>query len=181
MPLVWADPVRLRQALANLLDNAVKYSPHGGLIELLVTDQAPYLEQSYSVIRPERALQIDPTTSLGEPPGDSYLYITVHDHGVGIPPHLQQTLFRPFTRLEHDMQIRVPGSGLGLYLVLLLVERMGGILLLQSDEGRGTSITLALPIVQKHIAEDRVSTLLETQSYPLSVSNVNHQAWSLPG
>lgn len=148
MPLAWADPARLRQVLANLLDNAIKYSPHGGLIELLVTDQAPYLEQSYYVIKPERK----PYEVEGH--DRQYLYITVHDHGVGIPRHLQQILFRPFTRLEHNMQERVPGNGLGLYLVLLLVEGMSGRLLLQSDEGHGTSITLALPVAHTHMMNE---------------------------
>lgn len=144
MPLAWVDPVRVRQALANLLDNAIKYSPQGGLIEVLVTDHTPYSGSSYSLVtahaEPERL------TQAACMPEGHYLYVTVHDHGIGIPHHLQQMLFRPFTRLEHNMHERVPGNGLGLYLVQRLIEQMQGQVWLQSDEGRGTSITLALPI-----------------------------------
>lgn len=147
MPPAWVDPARVRQALANLLDNAIKYSPQGGLIEMLVTDHAPYSGSSYSLVTTH--------TEHKRPAEKHYLYVTVHDHGVGIPRHLQQTLFRPFTRLEHDMHERVPGNGLGLYLVQSLVEQMHGQVWLQSDEGRGTSITLALPIAPVPMGEEK--------------------------
>ncbi|GHO65955.1 hypothetical protein KSC_048470 [Ktedonobacter sp. SOSP1-52] len=147
MPPAWVDLERVRQALANLLDNAIKYSPQGGLIEILVTDHAPYSGSSYFLVATH--------TERERPAEDHYLYVTVHDHGVGIPRHLQQALFRPFTRLEHDMHERVPGNGLGLYLVQSLVEQMHGQVWLQSDEGRGTSITLALPIAPMPMADEK--------------------------
>ena len=123
LPPLWADAHRMRQVLTNLLENAVKYSPEGGLIEMLVS-----------------------TESI---PGNQDMFaITIRDDGIGIPLHLQPHLFEPFNRLEHPLTHDVPGAGLGLYVTHKLVEAMGGRITLQSSEGKGTSITCLLPMQQ---------------------------------
>ncbi|GCE48974.1 GAF domain-containing protein [Thermosporothrix hazakensis] len=121
LPPIWADPHRVRQILANILDNAIKYSPQGGLIEMLLQQQAI----------PKQPPRIN---------------ITVRDHGIGITPRQQRTLFQPFSRLHHPATSQVSGLGLGLYLSRKLAEAMQGQLVLQSVEGKGTNVTLQLPI-----------------------------------
>jgi signal transduction histidine kinase len=117
LPSAWADPDRVRQVLTNLLENAVKYSPSGGIIEI----------ETYAA--PSRMIAV-----------------TVRDQGIGIPQELQGTLFQPYTRLAHTATARVSGTGLGLYIARKLVEAMGGRVILQSREGQGTSITFTLPV-----------------------------------
>lgn len=75
-----------------------------------------------------------------------HIYITVHDHEVGIPRQQQSSLFKPFTRLEHPATRHV--SGAGLYIARKLVEAMHGHLVLQSSEGQGTSVTFTLPVAR---------------------------------
>ncbi len=113
--LLWADPDRVQQVLTNLIENAVKYSPEGGLIEVTV--------RSY-----RRASSI-----------------TVRDWGMGIPHSQQPTLFRLFERSTQRDQRAVTGLGLGLYIAQTLVEAMNGSISLSSSEGQGTSVSFTLP------------------------------------
>ena len=113
--LVWADPDRVRQVLMNLVENAVKYSPDGGLIEVRVRNSA--------------------TLSS----------ITVRDWGLGIPQMQQDSLFHAFRRSERLEQRSITGLGLGLYIVRTLVEAMDGSITLSSSKGNGTSVSFTLP------------------------------------
>jgi signal transduction histidine kinase len=111
-----ADPDRLRQVVANLVDNAVKYSPGGGRVEVRV------LARSGSGV------------------------IEVQDHGLGIPAHEQRRIFEKFYRLDPSMTRGVGGSGLGLYISRELVELMGGVLSVRSRHGEGSIFTVRLPL-----------------------------------
>ena len=137
LPLAWADPDRLRQVLTNLLENAIKYSPDGGLIEVLAYPQ-PVSKQAMTgnTASPQTA----PTSQK-----PLMIHITVRDSGIGIPQEQQSLLFQPFNRLEHPSTDHIPGTGLGLYITRKIVEAMGGDITLLSSEGRGTSVTFTLP------------------------------------
>ncbi len=113
--LVWADPDRVRQVLMNLVENAVKYSPDGGLIEVRVRNAAVLSS------------------------------ITVRDWGLGIPQLQQDSVFQAFQRGERLEQGRIAGLGLGLYIVRTLVEAMDGSITLRSSKGNGTSVSFTLP------------------------------------
>jgi nitrogen-specific signal transduction histidine kinase len=132
LPPVWADADRVQQILTNLLENAVKYSPAGG------------------VIRIEAAVRRGPRAG-----GAPMMYVRVCDQGVGISAEQQSRLFKPFSRLEHPATGCVPGVGLGLYITRRLVEAMGGRIELRSREGRGTSVTFTLPLAPPMAVEAR--------------------------
>ncbi|MDE3190991.1 MAG: CHASE3 domain-containing protein [Acidobacteriota bacterium] len=109
------DPPRLRQVLVNLVENAIKYSPEGGRIQIRIADT------------PDR------------------LRIEVHDEGLGIPPSEHGRIFEKFYRLDADMTRGVGGSGLGLYISREIVEQMGGLLSVRSHRGTGSTFTVTLP------------------------------------
>ncbi|WP_161977439.1 sensor histidine kinase [Dictyobacter kobayashii] len=134
LPMAWADEHRVQQVLENLLENAIKYSPEGGVIELLVypTDRSLAWEDNI----------IDTT----EEQGASQISITVRDHGIGIPQWQQSMVFEPFLRLPQSASRQISGVGLGLYIARKLIEAMHGTITLKSSSGQGTSITLTLPI-----------------------------------
>ncbi len=111
---VVADPGALRQVLASLVDNAVKYSPDGGLI----------------TIRAEQ--------------GSDRVTITVEDQGLGIRPDLQKRIFEKFFRADPQLRRGVGGTGLGLYIASALVERMGGRISVASAEGSGSTFSVEL-------------------------------------
>jgi two-component system phosphate regulon sensor histidine kinase PhoR len=113
--VVHTDPSRLRQVVVNLLDNAVKYSPDGGRVDVRVAAS------------------------------DGSVAIEVADEGLGIPEEAQERIFEKFVRLDPEMRRGVGGSGLGLYISQELVERMGGRLRVDSRPGRGSTFTIQLP------------------------------------
>ncbi len=124
---VHMDPLRLKQILLNLLSNAFKYTAEGR-VELIV-----------SPVEPEP----------GAPRGAQRLRFIVADSGPGIPVDRQATLFAPFVT-AHASDAPAPregSSGLGLANCRQLAEAMGGSIDLDSQPGRGTRVTLQLPLV----------------------------------
>jgi signal transduction histidine kinase len=113
---VTADPDRLRQVVANLIDNAVKYSPGGGEISVSVSS------------------------------GDTIGTIEVADRGLGIPTDEQELVFEKFYRLDPAMTNGVGGSGLGLYISRALIRQMGGELAVRSTHGVGSTFSITLPL-----------------------------------
>jgi signal transduction histidine kinase len=116
-PPLKCDPPKLKQVLVNLVENAIKYSPEGGRIEVRIADT------------PDR------------------LRIDVQDEGLGIPPSEQARIFEKFYRLDAEMTRGVGGSGLGLYISREIVEQMGGLLSVRSRRGAGSTFTVTLPRV----------------------------------
>lgn len=121
-PIIDADAQRVTQVLRNLLDNAVKYSPQGGII----------------VVRG----QVQDRTVL---PNTREVAISVADQGVGIAPEHLNRLFEKFFRVESDLGRHVVGSGLGLSIALTIVESHGGRMWAESKPGGGSTFYFALP------------------------------------
>ena len=119
---VWldADPVRLAQVVANLLNNAAKYTPRGGRIDLEVTR------------------------------GAGHVSISVRDNGVGIEPALLPEVFDLFVQAEKSIDRTHGGLGIGLTLVKSLVELHGGSVSASSEgPGRGSEFSVRLPALER--------------------------------
>jgi two-component system phosphate regulon sensor histidine kinase PhoR len=116
LPPVATDPDKLRQVLINLIENAIKYSPGGGAVELKIEAE------------------------------DSRLRFAVRDEGLGIAPHEQQRIFEKFYRIDPNLMRGVGGTGLGLYVCRELVRRMGGRITLDSHLGDGSTFAVDLPL-----------------------------------
>jgi len=119
LPKVAGDAERTRQVLTNLVDNAIKYSPQGGRIE------------------------------LGVEADDRHARFIVRDEGLGIPLGEQERVFEKFYRLDPDHRRGIGGSGLGLYICRELVRSMHGRIWLDSDPGKGATFTFELPVAQR--------------------------------
>jgi PAS domain S-box-containing protein len=118
LPAVAVDPQLMRQVIANLLSNAVKYTLPGGTIAVRLTRD-----------------------------GDRLCW-AVRDSGIGVPRDAQERLFEKFFRADNVFAIETEGTGLGLYLVRLLVERFGGRVWCESEEGRGSTFLFTLPLAE---------------------------------
>lgn len=118
--LVLGDAGRITQVLNNLLSNASKFTDNG-----LVKFSAR-------------------SARVGEL-GANYTF-TVSDTGCGIPKHQHSLLFQPFRQADPSTSRRYGGSGLGLAICKNLIELMGGQISLQSEEGRGTTVTFTVPL-----------------------------------
>lgn len=115
LPIVDADPRRITQVLRNLLDNAVKYSPDGGLV----------------VVRGQVT--------------DPEVIISVADEGIGLSPEHLNRLFEKFFRLKAPLGQQVRGSGLGLPVSRTIVESHGGRIWAESQLGKGTTVYFSVP------------------------------------
>ena len=114
------DPVRLRQVVMNLVGNAVKFTPRGG-VHLTVEEH-----------------------SNGGP--DVALTLTVRDTGIGIPPARQAAIFESFTQADGSTTREYGGTGLGLTISRHLVELMGGRISVESETGQGSLFTVSLSL-----------------------------------
>lgn len=111
------DPVRFEQVITNLVDNAIKYSPDGGPIEVSLT-------------RPDLA----------------HVRLTVSDHGIGIPAEHRSHVFDRFYQAHTGYHFAgVAGMGLGLYISRRIVEMHGGTIQIDAPEGGGSRLTVTLP------------------------------------
>jgi signal transduction histidine kinase len=145
-PRIWADPDRMRQVLANLVSNAVKYSPSGESIVVRVRER-----------------------------GTQHIVIEVVDHGLGIPQEQVGKLFQKFARVRSEDHLKVSGTGLGLYICRLIVEGHGGQIWVESEPGKGSTFGMALPVDarlarQPPLPADRIENPSETTPSPASGS-----------
>nr|MDT0663539.1 ATP-binding protein [Micromonospora sp. DSM 115978] len=114
--LVVGDRVQLDRAMVNLLSNAVKFTPEGGQVTL--------------------------STEVSD--GEVRVYVS--DTGVGIPKAEQEKVFSRFFRASNAFQSSIPGTGLGLSLVAAVVKKHDGRMELISEEGKGTTMVVHLPL-----------------------------------
>jgi PAS domain S-box-containing protein len=119
LPAVAADEAQLRQVLDNLLDNAIKYSPAGGDVQLKVEA------------------------------GDDVVRFAVADAGLGIPAVEQGRIFEKFYRLDPDMTGGIGGTGLGLYIARELVRRVGGRIWVEPNDDRGSVFYVEIPVAAR--------------------------------
>jgi len=124
-PLVPGDEERLRQVIDNLLDNAIKYSPNGGMVR------------------------------IGGETLPDVVRITVQDQGVGLPKDEWDRIFERFYRVDGALARRTKGTGLGLYLARAIVEAHGGEIGVTSTPGQGSTFYFTLPKQQVYRSRER--------------------------
>lgn len=127
LPLqVRGDPEELQTALLNILGNAVKYSPEGAHIRVVLSLQR-----------------------------DAWVRVSVTDQGIGIPAAHLKRIFRRFYRVPSRNVLRTKGTGLGLYLVRTIARQHGGDATAESPgEGRGATISMVLPRILERMDRD---------------------------
>jgi PAS domain S-box-containing protein len=116
--LVNGDPGRLGQAIDNLLSNAMKYSPAGGVVTVRIS------------------------------PEDGFCLIEIEDHGMGINAEEKDIIFDRFFRGSTAANLHIQGVGLGLSIVKKIAEGHGGIVGVRSQEGSGATFSITLPMQQ---------------------------------
>ncbi len=125
--LVLGDYERLREVITNLLGNAIKYSPDGGVITI------------GAEAGPHRNIRL-----------------FVKDEGIGIPPSDQEKIFDRFHRVDNRLARQTPGTGLGLFLVRAVVEAHNGRVWVDSKPGQGSTFWVELPLGDEQAAESAV-------------------------
>jgi PAS domain S-box-containing protein len=114
VPQVAADLDKVRQVLVNLVENAIKYSPDGGKVEVGIATR------------------------------DDFVQFHVRDEGLGVAPEEQERIFEKFYRADPQMTRGVGGTGLGLYICKELIDRMGGRIWVEPNEEKGSTFFFEL-------------------------------------
>ncbi|WP_217587431.1 cell wall metabolism sensor histidine kinase WalK [Lentibacillus saliphilus] len=114
---VWIDKDKMTQVLDNIISNAIKYSPEGGVIHLVLKKQ-------------KRSVTV-----------------SIKDEGIGIPPEKQDKIFDRFYRADRARSRKLGGTGLGLAIAKELVDAHHGKIWVESKEGKGTTILFTLPLI----------------------------------
>ncbi|WP_171801003.1 ATP-binding protein [Sulfurimonas gotlandica] len=110
------DLFRISQIILNLLSNAIKFTPDGGTISLYID----YKEEKFSIV--------------------------VQDTGIGMSPDVQDKIFKPFVQADGSTTRKYGGTGLGLSITQKLIELMNGKLILESQEGKGSTFKVKIPM-----------------------------------
>jgi len=105
----------LEQALTNLIHNAIKYSPEGGKVSVIVFEK------------------------------DGVVTIEIQDEGLGIPPEAIDKLFEKFYRVDNSDRRSIGGTGLGLAIVKEIIHFHGGEIGVKSQYGKGSTFTISMP------------------------------------
>ena len=129
--MIEADPRKLKQVMINLLGNALKFTPEGGAITVIVE------------VRRDAVIFMEPSAGAARE-----VVIMVRDNGIGIRPVDIPHLFEKFTQFENSLSRKHEGTGLGLALVKRLVELHGGTIRVQSKVGFGSTFSVTLPVCQ---------------------------------
>jgi signal transduction histidine kinase/CheY-like chemotaxis protein len=144
-----ADPMRLRQILLNLLNNAVKFTERG---EVLLK------------------------VAAGGKPAAPAVSFSVVDTGIGIPVNRLERLFQPFTQIDASTTRRYGGTGLGLVISRRLVEMLGGEISVRSELGRGTEFTFSIPAIAAENEQSEVDALVVAPVAGMKVMLVDDNA-----
>jgi PAS domain S-box-containing protein len=127
-PPTLADRTLIRQAIKNLIDNAIKYTPGPGTVEVALGNH------------------------------DDALVVTVRDTGIGIAPEHQHRLFEKFYRIKRRETVHLQGTGLGLAIVKSIAERHGGRVWVESKLDEGSTFYFSIPLVAPAESEGTLSS-----------------------
>jgi len=129
LPPVWGDSDMIEQMLENLVSNAIKYTPHGGKVRVVFSEGT-----------------------------EKTISIQVNDNGIGIPKDSMARLFSEFFRAQNAKDVEEIGTGLGLAIVKEIAELHKGRVIVESEEGCGTTFVVSLPKSSIKGNEDENST-----------------------
>jgi signal transduction histidine kinase len=116
VPEVISDPSQIEIVIDNFISNAIKYTPKGGMVKVELKEEK------------------------------KFVLFKVEDSGIGIPKDEQDKVFAKFERASNVDQVEETGSGLGLFLTKKIIEKLGGKIGFKSEEGKGSSFWIKLPI-----------------------------------
>jgi PAS domain S-box-containing protein len=116
---IYADEEKIRAAFQNILENALKYSPNGGSVDITILEK------------------------------DKEVEVSVRDRGIGIPKAQQGQIFQRFFRGANAVKSEASGTGIGLYIVKGIIEKHNGRVWFESEEGKGSTFHFTIPLAPK--------------------------------
>lgn len=141
---VIADQIALHEVVNNLINNAIKYTEAGGRVSVLLGRE-----------------------------GEQYV-VHFKDTGIGIPKTALQNLFTKFYRVRGGLNSGSTGTGLGLFISKSIMERHGGTITVESEEGVGSTFTISIPVID----EKKLAQLQARIDHPQSTTTRGNRGWT---
>lgn len=139
LPTILLDATLIRQTVHNLVTNAIKYSTGEHCLVQVSAGRISGREiAKMKGVSYQSAREVKPR--------EEYALIQVTDHGLGIPKAVQARIFEKFFRADNAVRAQAEGSGLGLYVNKLILEKVGGLIWFVSEERKGTTFSVTIPL-----------------------------------
>jgi signal transduction histidine kinase/ActR/RegA family two-component response regulator len=136
---ILGDREKIEQVLTNLVGNAIKYSPEGGKVQLLLFEE------------------------------EGQLKVSISDEGLGIPENIGPSIFTKFYRVDNSDRRKIGGTGLGLAIVKEIMSAHDGDVTYTSEYGKGSTFTISFPIVKKEVSSKADTKDIEASTYKVFV------------
>lgn len=191
--VLWGDQHRILQVLINLVSNSLKFTPEHGRVQVRIRcveddsgSAAPMPTRRTSRFQVSNRPNTQSTVEITAEPRESFtdgrqlmFYFEVEDNGPGIPASLHRRIFDPFVQGDLGLNRKYGGTGLGLSICAQLSRIMGGAIVLDSEEGSGSTFTLRIPL--KFVKEAPPSTHVSSSPGSrtpsvLSLEDLSHAA-----
>jgi len=158
---ILGDKIRLQQIITNLMDNALKFTPHGTITTTITTIMLPEFKNI--------------TLPVADDDHSQLFFFQVKDTGIGIPKNKQKAIFDTFCQIKNDK--KNVGAGLGLPICKRLVEIMNGTIILNSDAGQGSTFSFVVPlkIFAGSETDENLEKIIDSLNILLVEDNFNNQ------
>ncbi len=153
--LIESDSIKLNQILTNLISNALKFTHEGGV-----------------TLRISRCSVDDIMQQVSERLPENLISFAVEDSGIGIPENKQTLIFQAFQQADGSTTRTYGGTGLGLSIALNFAHLLGGDIRLHSKEGKGSTFTLYLPLIESQLTTDTEATIEITECVDQTTSSL---------
>ena len=170
---LFLDKDKIDKIISNILSNAIKFTPSGGIVEVEINLTSP------------------PAEGLGEAQNGlqpTYVNISITDSGIGIPEEQLNKIFDRFYQVDQKLSKEYEGSGVGLSLTKELIELHKGKITVESEEGKGSTFKIFLPLGKKHLRPEEIIEVIpnnvgtsenefipEVEDLPIVVKSHNHE------
>jgi signal transduction histidine kinase/ligand-binding sensor domain-containing protein/DNA-binding response OmpR family regulator len=152
--IVYLDKDKVEKVITNILSNAFKFTPKGGRIEVTVTRSlSSSVGHSHSELDSESPNEMK---KLKRVQLDNYVEISISDTGIGIPKEKMSKIFDRFYQVDGSHTREQEGTGIGLSLTKELVELHRGKIEVESEEGKGTTVTISIPLGKEYLKPEEI-------------------------
>jgi len=157
--VVYFDKDKIEKIITNILSNAFKFTPDGGRIEVAVSCHPEFISGSLSSSAYSLNRKIPDLVQIPRQDWDyqsKFVKIFICDTGAGIPKDKLDKIFDRFYQVDSSHTREQEGTGIGLSLTKELVELHKGIILVESEEGKGTTVTVSIPLGKEHLKPEEI-------------------------
>ncbi|OGU66659.1 MAG: hypothetical protein A2W30_07315 [Ignavibacteria bacterium RBG_16_36_9] len=154
--IVYIDKDKIEKIITNVLSNAFKFTPDGGRMEVTVQPTPRPSKGGDEALLKGPSFGGDLGVGLRSVPIKGFVEISIHDTGIGIPQEKLPKIFDRFYQVDASHTREQEGTGIGLSLTKELVELHKGTIEVESEEGKGTTFTISIPLGKEHLKPEEI-------------------------